>query len=318
MAFQPVGPAPQEPAAEPTPEPTPEPPKKRSNLVFLIKDDAESAVALGDCHVRARQNIHVRLAPAGERIGLVIAGHTFRALARTENWFKVEYEGAERWVSSHFVNMVGPCQLPEAGEPAVSFEDLRAIGRKLSNRLFLIGDAVESAVILEDCQVTPREVIRVRMEPAGQRTGLVMAGHTLMALARTENWYMVNLDGAERWVSAHFVNLRGHCQPQADSRADGATAASPQNDSAQTDDSSSLAFLLEDEPNTAVLLEDCRVTTRQGVLARMTPAGEETEILPGGETRSALARTGNWFLVLLNGAARWIPADLVDMEGGCQ
>jgi len=386
MAFQPVGPAPQETAAEPTPEPTPEPPKKRSNLVFLIRDDAESAVALGDCRVRARQNIHVRLVPAGERIGLVIAGHTFRALARTENWFKVEHEGAERWVSSHFVNMVGPCQLPEAGQPAVSLEDLRAIGRKLSNRLFLIGDAVESAVLLEDCQVTPREVVRVRLEPAGQRTGLVMAGHTLTALARTENWYMINLDGAERWVSAHFVNMKGGCQPTGDTFAayhDRAGSDSAQqsllahlleeaaqmsaayhdhagSDSAQqsllahlleeaaqmsaafpveqTSDSANrslLAHLLEEETSdsgeasdtanlkadradSAVTLTDCRLAMGQDIQARMTPAGPVIELIQQGATLTALARTENWFLVLLNGAASWVPADIVYTQGGCQ
>ena len=65
-------------AAEAQTEAPPSPPKKRSNLVFLIKDDAESAIGLVDCRVRARQNIHVRLAPAGERTGLVIAGRTFK------------------------------------------------------------------------------------------------------------------------------------------------------------------------------------------------------------------------------------------------
>ena len=112
--------------AEAQAEPTAEP-KKRSNLVFLIKDDIESAVALEHCQVRARQNIHIRLAPAGERTGLVIAGHIFTALARTDNWFKVEFDGAERWVSAHFVNRAGPL-------PAARRELVHSIHRRLESQ----------------------------------------------------------------------------------------------------------------------------------------------------------------------------------------
>ena len=252
--------------------------------------------------------------PAGQRTGLIIAGRTLTALARTDNWFKVMLDDTERWVSAHFVNLAGPC-LPSADD--ISIESLRANSVKLSNRVFLIKDAAESAVLLEDCQISTRKSLRVRAEPAGQRTGLVMAGRSLTAIARTENWYKVELDGAERWVSAHFVNMRGPCQPQAGSPTSEATAASladERNDSAKP---GSLAFLLEDDPDAAVSLEDCRITARHDLHARMTPAGQNSGLVLEGRTLTSLARTENWFLVLIDGAARWVSADFVNTEGSC-
>ena len=237
--------------AEAQAEPTAEP-KKRSNLVFLIKDDIESAIALEHCQVRARQNIHIRLAPAGERTGLVVAGYTFTALARTDNWFKVVFDGAERWVSAHFVNRAGPCLPLNESSSAASIEDMRAREGNLSNLVFLIGDDPESAVELEDCQVSARQGINVRSAPAGQRTGLIMAGRSLRALARTDNWFMVALNGDERWVSAHFVNMRGACQPQSVNQSSTAIAASVTHQSANARKQGNLAFLLEVETDGAV------------------------------------------------------------------
>ncbi|MCY4071638.1 MAG: SH3 domain-containing protein [Chloroflexi bacterium] len=204
--------------AEETQASEPEEPKKLSNLVFLIEDPVESAVPLIYCRIIARQNLHVRMGPAGERTGLIVAGRNLAALARTDNWFKVTLDGDERWVSAHFVNMIGQCQ-PQSevlgsGAPAESIEDLRAKAGRLSNLVFLISDTLESAVPLQGCQIKARQNINVRMEPAGQRTGLMAAGHALTVLARTDNWFKVLLDGEERWVSAHFVNMTGSCQLQ--------------------------------------------------------------------------------------------------------
>ena len=92
-----------------------------------------------------------------------------------------------------------------------------------------------------------------------------------------------------------------------------ASLADERNDSSKT---GSLAFLLEDDPEYAVSLDDCRITARQDLHARMTPAGQETNLILEGRTLTALARTENWFLVLLNGGGHWISAHFVNMDGG--
>ena len=94
-----------------------------------------------------------------------------------------------------------------------------------------------------------------------------------------------------------------------------ASLADERNDSPKI---GSLAFLLEDDPDNAVSLDDCRITTRQDLHARMTPAGPETNVILDGRTLTALARTENWFLVLLNGGGHRISAHFVNMNGGCQ
>ena len=88
--------------------------------------------------------------------------------------------------------------------------------------------------------------------PAGQRTGLVNEGRNLTALARTDNWFMVALDGDERWISAHFVNMRGACQTQSVNQSSTAIAASLRYQSANTRKQSNLALLLEVETDGAI------------------------------------------------------------------
>ena len=202
--------APDQVAEEQTETPAAESPR-RNNQVFLIEDAVEGAVSLTNCRVSARFNLNVRVEPAGQLTGLISAGQTEAALARTENWFKVLLDDAERWISAHFVNMRGSCQLES---DIGASEEPRTGERDRRNAEFLIEDAVESAVSLADCSITARQNLNVRMEPAGQRTGRISSGSTLTALARTENWFMIMFDGAERWVSAHFVDMSGDCQYQ--------------------------------------------------------------------------------------------------------
>ena len=198
--------------AQPEADPAPER-KKLSNLVFLIKDDAESAVSLDDCRVRARQNIFVRLAPAGERTGLIIAGRTMTALARTDNWFLVLLDGAGRWVSAHFVNMIGGCTLQVDSEAAgAKTADERTDSGEQSDQGSLTADRAESAVSLADCRISARQTVHARMAPAGQSNEIILRSQTLTALARTENWFLVLLNGAGRWVSAQVVNMDGSCK----------------------------------------------------------------------------------------------------------
>ena len=185
-----------------------------------------------------------------------MGGRTFTALARTDNWFKIILDGAERWVSAHFVIEAGPCLPYDADQPAASIEDMRAKEGKLSNLVFLIGDEPVSAVALTDCQVTARRNLNVRSNPAGQRTGRVAAGRTVTALARTDNWFLVALNGDERWISAHFVNMRGACQAPPLSQTGPAPAESLEDQRAGSDEHSVLGALLKGRG-------DYRATTRR-------------------------------------------------------
>ena len=227
-------------------------------------------------------------------------------------------DGAERWVSAHFVNRAGPCLPQDDNGRAVPLEDLRAREGRLSNLVFLIGDDADSAVPLADCQVTPRENLRVRIAPAGQRTGLVMTGHSLRPLARTENWFMIEHDGAERWVSAHFVNMRGACQPEATGLTDAAPAESAETQSASPDKMGDLASSLAEDAVSARPVADCQLKTLQSAQGHVKPAGEKTTLIAESQTLRAMARTRDWFLVLIDGAGHWVSAKSVYANGGCQ
>ncbi|MCY3917985.1 MAG: SH3 domain-containing protein [Chloroflexi bacterium] len=75
----------------------------------MMKDSMESMIPLTDCEVTARYNLNVRDEPGGEKIGLVAGGATKTPIARTVNWFKVEHDEAEGWISSHFIHVYGDC-----------------------------------------------------------------------------------------------------------------------------------------------------------------------------------------------------------------
>ena len=75
----------------------------------MMKDSMDSMVSLEGCEVTARYNLNFRNEPGGEKIGLVQADMTRSAMARTPNWFKVMYDDAEGWISSHYISSAGDC-----------------------------------------------------------------------------------------------------------------------------------------------------------------------------------------------------------------
>ena len=74
---------------------------------FLIADSLDTRRTLEDFTVRADELLKFRDRPAG-RVPRLYIGQT-RAIARTDNWFQVEYQGRIGWISSHFVTTVGEC-----------------------------------------------------------------------------------------------------------------------------------------------------------------------------------------------------------------
>ena len=65
--------------------------------------------SLSDCAATTTVGLNVRDAPNGNRIGVVSARTTLRALARTPSWFQVEHQGALGWISADYATTEGNC-----------------------------------------------------------------------------------------------------------------------------------------------------------------------------------------------------------------
>ena len=76
--------------------------------------------SLSDCMVRATEMLNFRDAPAGQRITSFADSRGFRhnllppnavltALARTDDWFKVDYHGTQGWIAARYVAPMGLC-----------------------------------------------------------------------------------------------------------------------------------------------------------------------------------------------------------------
>ena len=70
-------------------------------------DAAEQA--MNGCALTTTHALNFRDRPGGARIGLVVAGATMKATARTAGWFQVEYRGASGWISADYVVANGVC-----------------------------------------------------------------------------------------------------------------------------------------------------------------------------------------------------------------
>ena len=75
---------------------------------IMHPDPLSSAVPLANCHVGSFYVLNVRAAPAGEILGWFY-GDATKALARTPNWFQIEYHGLVGWVSAHYAIVNGDC-----------------------------------------------------------------------------------------------------------------------------------------------------------------------------------------------------------------
>lgn len=75
----------------------------------MLMDSMDSMVMLEGCEITARYNLNLRDEPGGAKIGLVQGDSTKTAIARTPNWFKVEHDGGEGWISAHYIYGYGDC-----------------------------------------------------------------------------------------------------------------------------------------------------------------------------------------------------------------
>ena len=70
-------------------------------------DQVERTVS--NCMVTTQYNLNFRDGPAGSIIGLIPEDSTLTAVARTDDWFKVDYYGVKGWISAAYVDTRGTC-----------------------------------------------------------------------------------------------------------------------------------------------------------------------------------------------------------------
>ena len=77
--------------------------------------------------------------------------------------------------------------------------------------LYLLNAAGEVMVVTRECTVTTTAVLNFRASPNGNKIGLVPDGAVLDALDRQEDWFMVDYNGVQGWISAGYVSTAGKC-----------------------------------------------------------------------------------------------------------
>ena len=75
--------------------------------------------------------------------------------------------------------------------------------------------------------------------------------------------------------------------------------------------------MMMDSMDSMVTLEGCEVTARYNLNFRAEPGGEKIGLVAGGTTKTAIARTPNWFKVAHNDVEGWITAHYINGEGDC-
>ena len=70
---------------------------------------ASQSTALADCMVRTTAVLNFRETPGGNISQILPSNVTLTALERTSDWFKVDFHGAQGWISADYVIPIGDC-----------------------------------------------------------------------------------------------------------------------------------------------------------------------------------------------------------------
>lgn len=76
----------------------------------LPVDSPPDAKALQDCMVTTTATLNFRAAPGGEIKRAIPFDVTLTAIARTADWYQVDYHGAIGWISADYVQTSGSCE----------------------------------------------------------------------------------------------------------------------------------------------------------------------------------------------------------------
>ncbi|MCY4465932.1 MAG: SH3 domain-containing protein, partial [Chloroflexi bacterium] len=74
-----------------------------------MQTTAPQETTLSGCMVRTQYILNFRASPGGDVIRAVPYNVTLTAVARTADWFKVDFHGVKGWISADFVEQIGTC-----------------------------------------------------------------------------------------------------------------------------------------------------------------------------------------------------------------
>ena len=73
-------------------------------------------------------------------------------------------------------------------------------------------DSIDDAISLDDCEVTPRFILRFRAGPWDRRIGTVPKNATVLAIGRTRSWFNVTYKETDGWIAAWLTTSEGDCE----------------------------------------------------------------------------------------------------------
>ena len=77
-------------------------------------------------------------------------------------------------------------------------------------------DPVDTAIELENCEVTSVHNLNLREKPWGEKLDVIPKNTTVTATARTESWFNVSYEESEGWIGAWLSEVEGKCEWEAD------------------------------------------------------------------------------------------------------
>ncbi len=275
-----------------------------------------AAAPLNAVDVWGNQNLTADVCLTGHgRLVFLDATTTPRALSDLPHSIRGEFTCAQ--ISGPGTVVLLPAIL---GEPAPAVETPVETPTQTFANPLLIADSVGDMTPLEDCEVTPRIDLFLRVTPAGNALGLVYADIPYTALGRTANWFKIERGAREGWISAYLVNQRGDCErgiPVVTGAADRDPADEPASAVETPAEAGPDPTPIADLGDDMTPLEDCVVTPRIDLFFRATPAGNILGMVFTDIPYAALGRTANWFKIERDGDAGWISARLVNQLGDC-
>ena len=179
-----------------------------------------SGVALADCQVTTADILNLRAGPGldYEIYAEIPYQLTLSAMAITGDWFMVEYESQSGWVSREYVVRRGICDAasaavsvnpqpsPESAAPVSDAQDAPAEAERTEI-------TAPAAQALSGCNLRAGDIINLRQGPSLDYNILAEIPNetSLIATARSGDWFEVELEGAMGWVNINYVFRNGAC-----------------------------------------------------------------------------------------------------------
>ncbi len=179
-----------------------------------------SGVALANCQVTTADILNLRAGPGldYEIYAEIPYQSSLSAMAITGDWFMVEYESQSGWVSREYVVRRGICDAasatvsvnpqssPEPAAPAADAQDAPAEPEQTEI-------TAPAAQALSGCNLRTGDIINLRQGPGLDYSILAELPNktSLIATARSGEWFEVEHEDAMGWVNINYVFRNGAC-----------------------------------------------------------------------------------------------------------